>query len=384
MMTMAELELPVRKWVPDWLGVVSMFAVILPVTMLNGSYTGSMLEVSSTLGTNSEDITMGFYATSAGMAMAYPIIPKVMKVISSKLMLLVDLTLQFLLSWLCARSQSADVLIVCSFFIGFLKGFLMMWGIHRMHKMFSPNNVRSEFYAYFYPLVYGGGQLSMIITAELAYHYDWKYMYYFMMSLLLLAILFVAICFRNDKPLRSVPLKELHIREMLVISTGVLMLMYVLNYGKVLDWMASPRICLYIALAPMLIAFFIWLQYHSRTPYVNLAPLYQPKAIVGYLYMMLVMFFSTSTTLLTNYMTSILQATPHAPTCSTSTCSRATRSAPSSASGGSAGSGGASASSSPGACPALRSSSECSTSASRPRAPTRCSSSRFSSADWAC
>ena len=35
MMTMAELELPVRKWVPDWLGVVSMFAVILPVTMLN-------------------------------------------------------------------------------------------------------------------------------------------------------------------------------------------------------------------------------------------------------------------------------------------------------------------------------------------------------------
>ena len=35
--------------------------------------------------------------------------------------------------------------------------------------------------------------------------------------------------------------------------------------------------------------------------------MYQPKAIVGYLYMMLVMFFSTSTTLLTNYMTSILK-----------------------------------------------------------------------------
>ena len=307
MMTMAQLELPVRKWVPDWLGVVSMFAVILPVTMLNGTYTGSMLEVSNTLGTYSEDITMGYYAASAGMAMAYPIIAKVMSVVSSKVMLLVDLTLQFLLSWLCARSQNADMLIVCSFFIGFLKGFLMMWGIHRMHKIFSPNNVRSEFYAYFYPLVYGGGQLSMIITAELAYHYDWKYMYYFMMSLLLVAILFVAICFRNDKPLQRIPLKVLHIREILVISTGILMVMYVLNYGKVLDWMASPRICLYIAVAPMLIAFFIWLQHHSRSPYVYLAPLRQPKAIVGYFYMMLVMFFSTSTTLLTNYMTSILQ-----------------------------------------------------------------------------
>ena len=59
---MKELEAPVRQWVPDWLGLISIFVVILPVTMLNGSYTGSMLEVSNTLGTNSEDITMGYYA----------------------------------------------------------------------------------------------------------------------------------------------------------------------------------------------------------------------------------------------------------------------------------------------------------------------------------
>ena len=53
MITMKELEAPVRQWVPDWLGLISIFIVILPVTMLNGSYTGSMLEVSNTLGTNS-------------------------------------------------------------------------------------------------------------------------------------------------------------------------------------------------------------------------------------------------------------------------------------------------------------------------------------------
>ena len=103
------------------------------------------------------------------------------------------------------------------------------------------------------------------------------------------------------------PLQELHGREMFIISAGLLMLMYALNYGKVFDWMSSPRICLYIVLAPVLIAYFLWTQAHTRTPYVNLAPLYQPKAIVGYLYMMLVMFFSTSTTLMTNYMTSILR-----------------------------------------------------------------------------
>ena len=250
---------------------------------------------------------MGYYAASAGMAIAYPIIPKVLAAFSVKSLLLIDLVLQFFLSWVCARTQNADILIVCSFAVGFLKGFLMLWFIRYAQKIFSPKNVRSEFYSYFYPLVYGGGQASMLVTALLAYHYNWKYMYYFMMVLILISILFVIICFRHNRPIKAVAWSDLHIREMFVISAGLLMLMYVINYGKVLDWMASGKICAYIIIAPMLIALFIWYQSRSENPYVSLAPLFQPKAIIGYFYMMLVMFFSTSTTLLTNYLTVILK-----------------------------------------------------------------------------
>ena len=228
MMTMKQLDVPVRQWVPDWLGMICIFFIILPVTMLNGSYTGSMLEVSSTLGTNTEDITMGYYAASAGMAIAYPIVPKVLDALSSKFLLLTDLSIQFLLSWVCARSQNIDLVIICSFFIGFLKGFLMLWFIRRATKIFSPKNVRSEFYSYFYPLVFAGGQVSMIVTAELAYHYNWQYMYYFMMMMLMASILIVIVCFRHNRPLKPIRLSELHIREMLVIATGLLMLMYVI------------------------------------------------------------------------------------------------------------------------------------------------------------
>ena len=122
MMTMKSLDVPVRQWVPDWLGIAILFIILLPVTMLNGSYTGSSLEVSNTLGTYTEDITMGYYATSAGMAIAYPIVPKVLDTFSSKFILLTDLILQFFLSWICAYSENIDIVIVCSFAIGFLKG----------------------------------------------------------------------------------------------------------------------------------------------------------------------------------------------------------------------------------------------------------------------
>lgn len=157
MITMKELGAPIRQWVPDWLGLICIFIVILPVTMLNGSYTGSMLEVSNTLGTNTEDITMGYYAAAAGMAVSYPIIPKILEAFSIKFLLLADLVAQFFLSWICARSQNADILIVCSFAIGFLKGFLMLWFIRYAQKIFSPKNIRSQFYSYFYPFVFGGG-----------------------------------------------------------------------------------------------------------------------------------------------------------------------------------------------------------------------------------
>lgn len=45
---MVKLNLPLRPWVPQWLGIVTMFVVMFPIIMLNGTYTGSMLEVSST------------------------------------------------------------------------------------------------------------------------------------------------------------------------------------------------------------------------------------------------------------------------------------------------------------------------------------------------
>ena len=52
------------------MGIVTMFVLMFPIIMLNGTYTGSMLEVSSTLGILSEDITMGYYAAAAGIAVA--------------------------------------------------------------------------------------------------------------------------------------------------------------------------------------------------------------------------------------------------------------------------------------------------------------------------
>ena len=304
---MVKLNLPLRPWVPQWLGIVTMFVVMFPIVMLNGTYTGSMLEVSSTLGILSEDITMGYYAAAAGMAVAYPIIPKIRAIATPKTMLLTDLILQIFLSYICAQVGNMDITIICSFFIGFLKAFIMLEFIIQVRPFFSPKNVRSEFYAYFYPIVFSGGQISMALTAQLAYYYQWQYIYYFTILLMLIAIIFILLFFRYAKRPMRIPYKEIDGRSMFIIAAALLFSIYIFTYGKTLDWFSSPKIRIYAIAIPTLIYLFVHRQRTQEKPYVSLKPLHHHKSIIGYTFMVLVMFFSASSSLITNYLNSIIR-----------------------------------------------------------------------------
>lgn len=303
---LSQINVPIRPWVPRWLGLVTAFVVMLPVILINGAYTGDITEVSGTLGVLSEDIRMAYYATSAGMAVAYPIIPKLRPVITTKTVLLTDLLLQALLSLICARVNQMDIIIVCSFFIGFLKAFAMLEIILMIRPFFSPKNVRSEFYAYFYPIVFSAGQISMALTAQLAYSYQWQYMYYFVVLLLLLAILFVLLFFRYARRPLYIPFKDIDGRSLLILSAAMLFTLYVATYGKTLDWFSSPKIIAFTLSAPVLGWLFLQQQTGRRNPYIKLEVLNSSKALIGYFYMMLTMFFSSSSALLTSYINSIL------------------------------------------------------------------------------
>lgn len=307
MATQQPLSVPIRPWVPRWLGIVMAFVVMLPIILINGAYTGNITEVSGTLGVLSEDISMAYYATSAGMAVAYPIIPKIRPVVTTKTILLSDLLLQVILSFVCAQVNQMDVIIVCSFFIGFLKAFAMLEIILMIRPFFSPKNVRSEFYAYFYPIVFSAGQVSMAITAQLAYSYQWQYMYYFVILLLLIAILFILMFFRYaQRPIR-VPFREIDWKSILLMASILLFTIYSVTYGKTLDWFSSGKITIYLITIPLLAWLFLYRQKTRKNPYIKMEVLNSSKALIGYFFMILVMFFSSTSSLVTNYLNSIIR-----------------------------------------------------------------------------
>lgn len=304
---MAQNKVPFRKWVPGWLRALVGFSILVPIIMLNGAYTGSSVDISGALGVLSEDISMAYYAASAGMAAGYPLIPKIRPIATTKTILLCDLIIQILLSFLCAKTESMGVIIFASFFIGFFKAFALLEMIIILKPIFSRRDIRSEFYAYFYPIVFGLGQISMILTSELAYNYKWQYMYYLVIVLLLIAVVLVLVCFRYGRRPIIIPFSNIDKKSLLLISSTFLITVYVFTYGKTRDWFESSDILICSLIIPILFWLFIKRQSDFETPYLNYSLLKSKKAIIGYSFMAIVMFISASSSLVSSFATTVLK-----------------------------------------------------------------------------
>ncbi|MDR0824127.1 MAG: hypothetical protein LBN74_03475, partial [Prevotella sp.] len=297
---------PFRDWVPGWLKVVVALTILVPILLVNGAYMGSNIDISGYLGVMYEDINMAYYAASAGMTVAHLVIPKVKPIATAKTIILIVLLFQVLLSFICAETDYIEVIIVCSFFIGYFKAFSMIEAISILMPAFSPSGTRNEFYAKFYPITLACGQLSLVITAELAYIYNWQYMYYFMILVLLVAIIAVVVCMSFARRLVRIPIKDIDWISLFLISVCFMAIIYVSTYGKTKDWFASNSIIITTLLIPVTGWLFIRRQF-SEKPFLDLSVLKNRNSVTVYILSFVLMFYSSISILLSSYTTTVLQ-----------------------------------------------------------------------------
>lgn len=297
-----------RIWVPHWLRMVVAFVILIPILLINGAYTGSNVDIVGAMGVLSEDINMAFYASSAGMAIAHLVIPRIKPIATAKTIILIVLLAQVVLSFFCAVTNYIELIIFFSFWIGYFKGFSMteLVGI-LIPELSKHSGTRNEFYSKFYPITLIVGQLSMVLTAEVAYQFQWQYMYYFMIVLLLIAMVAVVICMAYAKRLIRLPLKEIDWISFFLISVCFMAILYVATYGKTNDWFASKNIVFATVLIPVTGWIFIHRQLATdKSPFADLTVLKNRNSRVSYMFCFILMFFGSFNTLMSSYVTNIL------------------------------------------------------------------------------
>ena len=289
-MTRFPQNYPFYDWVPKPVGILILILLFIPILTVGGVYSANSGEMMSGLGILSEHIQFVGFVTSIGMAAFAPFFYDLVRIRREKLMCLVGFSIMYLLSYVCAVTESIFLLALCSLIMGFLRMVLMMVNLFTLIKYafgmeatrnITPGNEPSDeegwdrldrekstsmpiIYLFFMIL----GQVGTALTAWLAYEYEWQYVYYFMMGTILLSILIIFITMPfHSYPGERFPITFSKFGNVVVFSCMVTCFIYILVYGKTLDWFDDPTIVRAALLTLLFGAIFIYLESSRRSPF---------------------------------------------------------------------------------------------------------------------
>ena len=117
---------PFFKWVPKPIGIIFMIVLFVPMISMSGVYSANSGEMIGGLGIQSEYIVFAGFCTSIGMAAFSPFFYQLVCIRREKMMLLMGFAILFVLSNICAQTDSLFVLGLCSLLMGFVRQTLMM------------------------------------------------------------------------------------------------------------------------------------------------------------------------------------------------------------------------------------------------------------------
>lgn len=131
-------------------------------------------------------------------------------------------------------------------------------------------------------------------------------MYYLIVILLLVAIIFVLCFFTYLRRPIYMHFKRADWKSIPLAAGVMLMTIYLFTYGRTLDWFTSDRLRLYALLIPLLFFLFIQRQKDNHERFASLRIFDTFKPAIGYIFMSFTMLFSTTSTLVTNYLNNVL------------------------------------------------------------------------------
>lgn len=308
---------PFYNWVPKWLGILILVLMFIPILTVGGVYSVNSTEMMGGLGIISEHITFTNFATSIGMAAFCPFLYRLVVIRREKMMCLAGFSMMYVLSYICAETDSIFLLALCSVLMGFLRMVLMMVNLFTLilyagrieaylkikpglepvdgegwDKLDIERSIAQPSIYLFFMIL---GQLGTSLTAWLAYEYEWQYVYYYMMGMLLVCILviFVTMPYHRFQNKRF-PINFRQFGNATLFCIPLVCFTYVMVYGKVLDWWDDPTIRMAAITAVLTGALFFYMESTHRSPYYLVGVLKLRTIRMGVLFYFLLMFFNSS------------------------------------------------------------------------------------------
>ncbi len=296
-----------KEFVPDRLRFFILLCTAIVFQLSNSIYLTNLNEVVGGKALTTEDVKLIFSASFIGMTMVFPLLFRIKFRFTSRSILLTAAAVIILGNIIALYSDNVLLLIFVSFIVGAIRMVGMFECMSSIQLVITPTRDFTVFFTVVYLIVLGSVQFSGLLAAEISYLYSWKYMHILIVGLLLAVMLTIYFLMRPIRLMRKLPLYQIDWLGIALWSLTLLLLNFVFEYGRRLDWFDSHYIRWATIASLLLLACAIQRMYGIRRP-VLMPDLFRYKPLMKALVLLTVLevFLSTSNVILNVYTGGIL------------------------------------------------------------------------------
>lgn len=296
-----------HDWVPKPVQLLLIIILTVPILGISGIYNTNIGDMLGSQGMLTEDLMMASYASAIGMAIVFPLALRMKQFFRTRHILMVTLSSLILLSYICATTDHAWILVGANTLMGMLKAFAMMEVILPIMFIISPTGDRPKFYAVFYPLSIALAQVFSYYATKLSFEYSWHTIYYYSIAILLFCLLMVLLFGHNFRGSKKVPFYQVDWLSFVLILSAMMFLNYVLSYGRILNWWHDQSIKGSLFGAVLLGVWFIQRQMVLKRPFLSLEVFKRKSVWMSLVFIFLMGIFYSSSAIQSAFTTGVLK-----------------------------------------------------------------------------
>lgn len=231
-----------KDFVPHTLRFTILLITAIIYQFPNTIYMTNLNEVVGAKALTVEDVRFVSISVLVGMMVAFPILFRLKFRFTTRTILLGTSVVIILGNVICMYSSNMLILIAVSLVLGFSRMLGNFECLSNIRMIITPKRDMARYYLVIYSIIILCIQFSSILSANVSDTFDWRYMYVFVVAVQLVVMVILFFLLRPIRLSRKMPLYQIDWIGMALWGSFLMLSVFVLEYGKRLDWFDSDYI----------------------------------------------------------------------------------------------------------------------------------------------
>ncbi|GHV20677.1 hypothetical protein FACS1894174_03010 [Bacteroidia bacterium] len=228
-----------------------------------------MSQIGGDLSLTPDDVKMLINAGFVGMTVYFPVAFRLKFRFTNRSSLMIAASVLTAINMIMPHIRSLPLLMALCFVAGFFRLFGTFECLSSLLPKIAPTYNYAVFLSFVFFTVLGFVRIFDIVGVYIVYYYNWHYIHYFAIGLMLLVILGAFTLMRHFRPMPKMPLYGIDWLGMALWSIFLFSAIFVVQYGEEMDWFHSPYIRAAAGISCLALATNLLRMKHIRHPFIE-------------------------------------------------------------------------------------------------------------------